>query len=215
MNKQTKRLIIITGIIMLLITLYIATVLIGRIGKEKIIINYAPSFARLTINGKESSSYTHYLKPGIYEIELKYDNFFTETATLDTSKNKEINIILLPANQTGESIVKNNPLYISEVEEIVSKTNSSESQKQKDIYPFRDMLPIEMGVRYKIGYGEKSEANKNQNPYTMALYINSDSAFSRYLALKDVSTKLQINPADIEIIFKDFNNPFKDENGTN
>ena len=210
--QNYKKPILITVVLLLLILVPILFISLGRVGKEKIVINYAPKFATLTINDKEVSGNVHYLKPGTYKIELKYDNFITNSRTIDTNNEKEVYLVLFPANQTGESIAKNDPSYNKEVEKIISDEYAQNSQLQDNLYPFKDKLPIKMGVRYTIGYGKISEKNKSQNKQAMALYVDSDSAYSRGQALKDISTKLNINPADIEIIFKQTDNPFEENN---
>lgn len=215
MNRNTKNIIIFSTLVLIFITIYIIIIFLGRVGKDKVTINYAPSFANLTIDNKRSSAGVHYLKPGIYNIEIKYDNFFTEKATLDTKKDKELTILLKPSSQISENMINNNPKYKEEYEKLISKSYWSDNQKQADKYKFRSLLPIEMGARYTIGYGSVSDKNINKDREAMALYITSDSAYSRHLALRDVSNKLLINPSNIEIIFKNFQNPFEETNAQN
>ena len=208
MMKNKKILVILIFISFLFLFTFLSVQFISRAGKDKVIIEYAPSNSQLSIDGSEVSGNTHYLKPGTYKIKVSLDNFKDREVELDTTKRKELALILEPANQKGQAIAKNDPNYAKEAEALASKSYAQESQQQYSLYTFKSKLPIDMGARYKVGYGVISEDNKNTNPYAMALYVESDSPYSRYLAIKSIASELGINPAEIEIIFNDLENPF-------
>lgn len=208
MMKSKKILVILIFLGVLFLLTILIEQFISRTGKDKVIIEYAPSNSQLSIDGKEVFGNTHYLKTGKYKIKVSLDNFETKELDLDTKNRKELAVILEPANQKGQAIAKNDPNYAKEAEALASKSYAQESQQQSNLYPFKSKLPIDMGARYKVGYGVISEINKNTNPYAMALYVESDSPYSRYLAIKSIASELGINPAEIEIIFNDLGNPF-------
>ncbi len=193
-------------ILLLIVVILLACLIyVPTIGKKKVVINYAPSAAKLTITGRGSGS-TAYLRPGIYTINLKMDNFTEVTKTINTNDNKQIYITMSPSNEDGVRQISDDKKIQSELQTIGGEKYFQNSQSISEKYSIIQYLPIN-GTGFTVGYGKVSDENKDTDP-KIALYITAYSPEDRRSAIESIKTELAINPSDVEIIFESYENPF-------
>jgi len=210
---SNKKLFIILLIIILVLTGWL---IFKDVGKKEIKLTYAPGFVNLKLNGKnfkktkcekELCTLNIKLKKGPNEISLEKDNFQTIKTTANYETDKEVFLISTPGNQVGRDEYNNDSLMQLQIQNASSAEFSYGSQKTSAKYPFLDQLNI-YGGGFTIGYGQSSYSQRD--PYAVSLYIDAKEPKFRLDAIDSIIIDLGVSPADIEIIYSDFNNPFKE-----
>lgn len=193
--------IIFSGITLLIVMIF------TRFNKNPIQINFAPSSAQLTIDGKNSKGGNVYLSKGDHKIKLSQNGWSSNEQTVNAEQESEVNIIIEPVSEEQKEYLNNNDDIKNELETVSGNQVFYGSDQQIKNYPFLTKLPLEGGV-YTVGYGKKS--SNNTKKYGVALYVSASEKEDRELALYNIQNQLGINPSDIEIIYEDFSNPFKE-----
>ena len=206
---QNRKIIIIIAITLLLglIFVFFTVNKLSRSGKEMVKIEYAPSLMKLSINGKKVSGSEHYLKNGDYIISIEHPDFKKQEVKINVPKDKNVFFFSVPTTDKGLKLIENNPKYTREMEQINGSYANNNTNKMLTKYPFLNSLPIESFGLYKIGYGKPTAYNKNGSH---AIYVTAYSPQDRQMALKTITQKLT-NPSEIEIIFSNSYNPFRQQ----
>lgn len=210
-----KKLIILCLItIVLLVFIIILINAIMHSGKTKVNITYAPGDAIIKIDNKEishSKCTSHiceknvYLKNGIHSVNLSMPNFSSDTQSIDTNKSQEVALLVTPVNPLGQKYYDDNQYVQFQIQNSSSQEFTKGSDKITDRYPYIDKLNL-YGGGYTVGYGESSYTKRD--PYSIALYVDSDTYDHRKKAITAIIDELGVYPSDIEIIYENFNNPF-------
>jgi hypothetical protein len=201
-----KLVLVLIGFVFVSSIIFFTVSFLSKLNKKAIQINYAPSSAQLTIDGKSSKGGTVYLSKGSYKIKLSQNGWSSNEQTINTDQDSEVNLIIEPVSEDQIEYLNNNDDIKNELETVSGNQVFYGSDQQIKNYPFLTKLPLEGGV-YTVGYGKKS--TNNSKKYGVALYVSASEKEDRELALYNIQNQLGINPSDIEIIFEDYLNPFK------
>lgn len=185
--------------------------------KSEVNLVYAPGYATIKIDGKnfkKTSCSKELCKDklkvdkGSKQISIIKDNFSTVATEIKFSPGNQIFLISSPINEAGQDEYNNSELMQRQIQNASSEQFSYGSKKISERYPFLDQLNI-YGGGFTVGYGQAS--NSTRDPYSIALYIDGTEPEYRLKAIDSIITDLNVSPADIEIIYSDFNNPFMEE----
>ena len=106
-NKQ-KNIMYFLAVFLLCVVCYFSVISFSRIGTYQLTVATIPTSELIMINGVVVSKNT-YLKPGIYDIEVKNGGFFTYKQTITISEvDKVISNLLVPESETAKKWVSNN-----------------------------------------------------------------------------------------------------------
>lgn len=181
MNKKILILISFLVIISLTAT-YAISQIIYRNGKVKLDISLLPTDAKITINGNSVKSGVTYLKPGKYIIAATNNNYYEYRNLLDLKSDKNISINLK-----------------EKTDELISTLLYSNSNKAYEKYPILKKLSYNTFL-LKINYAPES---------TLDSLIIDVKAYNGYW--HEVIDRIKMwgyNPADYNIKFRDYENPF-------
>ena len=206
---QNRKLIILIGLLSLMfvfIPIFISVFNnVSKSGKNKLEIQYAPSIMKLYIDGKKVSGQDHYLDDGEHVVSIEHPDFNKQETTVNIPNDKNAYLVSSPSTDKGRQIINNNINYSREMERVNDLYAQNNVNNMLSRYPFLKLLPIEQSGYYKIGYGDVSSDNKKG---TQALYVRAVKPQDRQRALNVIAQKLT-NPSEIEIIFSNSYNPFK------
>lgn len=216
---RNKKILITLILISLFVVIFIVSFYsLAKTGKANISITYAPADAIIKIDGKEvkyqkctstSSLCVQkvYVKKGVRDVSLSMDNFSSDSKKIDTTTTKDVVLIVTPINPAGEKYYKYNSYAQTQTQNASSAQFDIGSEKISQRYPFLDKLNL-YGSGYTVGYGASSYIKRD--PYSVAIYIEATEPEYREKAIKDMVSELGVSPADIEIIYNNFSNPFKE-----
>jgi hypothetical protein len=207
---------------LLIIVLIVTIVLFGvfaiiSASKTELKLTYAPGSVSIKVDGKlykktkcqkELCTITIKLKKGSDTISLEKENFETVTVSAKAN-NSEVFLISSPENQSGKDEYLDSELMQQQIQNASSAEFSYGSKETGTRYPFLDQLNL-YGGGFTVGYGQSSYNAKD--PYSVSLYIEAKEPKHRLDAIDAIINDLNVSPADIEIIYSDFNNPFKEQN---
>lgn len=204
-------------IIILIVTIALFGVFaILSAGKSELKLTYAPGSVNIKVDGKlykktkcqeELCTMTLKLKKGADTISLEKENFETVTVSAKANNN-EVFLISSPENQSGKDEYLDSELMQRQIQNASSAQFSYGSEEIGKKYPFLNELNI-YGGGFTVGYGQSSYNTKD--PYSVSLYIEAKEPKYRLDAIDAIINNLNVSPADIEIIYNNFNNPFKEE----
>ncbi|MCQ2570854.1 MAG: PEGA domain-containing protein [Candidatus Saccharibacteria bacterium] len=193
--------------VLILIIIYSVSTIIGRIGKVKVTILYAPFASTVTFNGeKVPNNGDAYLEPGKYAVKVEFENFKTLEENVEIRNEDSGSVIfgqLTAANDTGVAYAKK---HISEFNAISAQVSAMETEFGKteyEKYPLKYKLPI-------------------KDPhYTLSYEITEDEAFNITIKATDGYIGLAINKlyekltadeiASHMVVMKDLASPFTGE----
>lgn len=207
MNNTLKRILLVTAVLIGLLVVYAGFVSLGRLGKTKVQISIAPSVATITLDNKPVNNGVFYLKSGSHRLVASYPNFSTESKNFSASDQDlaAISISLNPLNQKAEDFLKANPVYQLQREAVGGQELSGRALVNST--PIIKLLPrTSIDDYYRIDY-ESSPSDKTR----ARLLISNSSPNGRQNALQWIKQQ-GYDPAELEIIFSDFQNPLKGPN---
>lgn len=191
--------------------------MLSKVGKTSLSITYAPGDADIVIDGKKIKRNRCTedvcvkkvnVKKGIQNISLNMVNFNTDTKRINTNETNEVVLISTPSNPAGEKYYKDNEYVQQQIQNASSAEFDIGSKNISQKYPFIDKLNI-YGGGYTIGYGASSYSKRD--PDSVAIYIEASEPEYREKAIEAIVSELGVSPADIEIIYNNFYNPFKEQ----
>jgi hypothetical protein len=206
---QAHKRTIITTVVLFIVILFIwtAVILIGRIGKIATTIAVVPSDATVTIDGKKIGSGKQWIPAGTYNLVVQKDGFGTKKKTINITDAKQQNVTavsLTPQSDDAKEWAREHEKDYSENERFGAIEANAEGKYFSELNPITTKLPF-TDPYYTIGY---TPTNDNSVDLTIA----TESPRYRFYAVEKIR-ELGYDPTDFKIIFKDFKNPLgvKDE----
>lgn len=203
--QQHKRTLIISTIVFFMALVgWSGFTLISRQGKVGVTISAVPRDAAVLIDGKKTSSGTHWLIPGTYTISAEKDGFTKNAKTVVVTPDKEKNVVALSLAAESEAamrwVEKNEREYLKNQEygALEARANGVYFRQQN---PIASVLPF-TDPYYTISY-------QVQDDNSIMITIATPSPRYRYLAVEKLRT-LGYNPTDFRILFTDYKNPLGD-----
>lgn len=179
-----------------------------RASKTEVTFTVAPSVSQLYIDGVQVHTGKQYISRKQHKIEAKLDGFSTYSQSVTITKSdKMINILLNPITNKARIFLDANPDFQLERERLGGVQFSEGSQHINNKYSFISSLPLER-QRFTVNYGDPQRTKKKNGDPAIALYVSVTDPSEKRNALRTVSEELGIEPADIEIIFENYTNPF-------
>ena len=181
-----KKILKIISALIIIVALFFLAQLLYRVDKTKLEITSDQKNTTLYINGNKIDSNLVYLYPGKYQLSAMSEGYYeySDLITIDKdSKEKNIQIKLFKKpDQTIYYLLKTN------YDEVIKK------------YPILSNLPYDNPF-INITYSEDSTLN------SFTLIVNSYNGYRQ--AVINKIKLMGYNPADYNIIFSDYENPFK------
>lgn len=159
-----KRIAIIVGIIFLVIIIYSVSVLISRIGKILVKVEYAPFAATVTINDIKLSNHAeNYITPGEYHLKVEFENFETLEKEIEiTEDTLFLAGALRAANDLGEAYVSSHQEEFVVIKNYADGVNGGDNERFFKIYPLLASFPItdpHYTIKYKLSEESKPIIN--------------------------------------------------------
>lgn len=176
--------------------------------KDKIAVDIKtnPSSAKTIINGKEYKNGTVYIPEGIYEVEIKHEDFETLKQKLEVNKKvlskPTVLVSLTPNSKKGEKWVENHQKQIKEFEKIQFQISDEYGRAWTEKYPVIQKLPIK-DPYYTISY-------RRTDGDGIFLTVKATSARYRQAAIKEMYRQ-DIDPTDYKVEFLGYENPLLNE----
>ena len=174
---------------------------ISRAGKIATTVKYAPFNATVTLNDETvPNNSTQYLPPGEYDLVVETEHFDTVSKTITISEDSDLIVgELTPNSDRGNQIASERLDDFLEVEGILGKLAAEAGKQEKATYPILKYLPINNAL-FSISYAY--DADNELQVYIAASQPYQNMAVAKLYDLDGV------NPAEYNINFKDFTNPF-------
>lgn len=181
-----RRRLIIGGVVALFVVFAIVVIIIAIINSippTRIVLEYAPSSARVTVNGEEVHDKVLDLQPGTYKIEIEKFGFETyeTTVSLESYRTENVFAVLEPSMSLTENWYYKNLDDSTIADGQMSHTYDDETKAMAEEYPVVTKLPIKTS-EFSIYYSDCGEGSceivieSEQGLFDKALQY-----FSRYL----------------------------------
>lgn len=203
-NPKTIKYLVIAAIILSLATMaYLVYATIYRSDKVKVDIFVVPGNAKITLNNTASGSGTVYIQPGSYEVLVEKDGFTTHKEVVNIAKpSGAINVALVPESaEAKEWAEKNNDKYV-QFEGRVGKQANEEGKKVIETNPIVEMLPYKNLI---IGIGYQNDP-EDPSGKSIIITVHAPEGYRQSAINKIVSWGY--DPAELKIVFKEYENPF-------
>ncbi len=211
-NMLRKRLLLMVILLVVVLVFYVSFAKIRNHNTGVVGIIVAPSSATITIDSKLINKSSARLKTGPHSLKITLDNFKPVTRSFIVNKGGDntIRIVLETENKQGKQYLLDHPDFQTQREAVAADQVNKKSVAVTDKYPFIANLPLER-QRFTINYGDTRLTKKGANPDEpyIALYVSVTDPTEKRNAIKTISDELGVGPADIEIIFDDYFNPFQ------
>lgn len=200
-SRQRRVIVAIFASIIVLGVGILAFVQISRIGKIAATVKYAPYNATVKLDGERiSNNSTVYVVPGEYELVVEVEYFDTVEKKITVSEEYPYVIgEMIPNSDMGEQIARERLSEFLDVESIFGNLTAAEGAKEKEQYPILKYLPVNNAL-FSISYEYDKSGNLQVNIKASQTYRNT--AVSKLYSFENV------DPAQYNVIFKDFVNPF-------
>lgn len=189
--------------------LYLGIIAISRSGKVKVEVYAAPSKSTIEINGKKTKASVLYLKPGKYTFKASYDGFDDYQIQENISKNSEILLTPSANSYKATKYLLDNPDEQKLFEEVGGRAVNQATTVSENKYAFLSKLPIENRY-FTVNSGAPVFAPTKPGEFSVALYVDTDTTGGRVEALKSIKSELGIDPASVEIYFRNSTNIFRE-----
>lgn len=175
-------------------------------GEAELEIEVIPADSTITINGESVKAGTVFVNPGSHKVEVTKEGFLTESRSIEVFQDNtaKVYITLAADSADAQKFYRDNPKLQIKSEEYGSITADQIQSSISSNYPIIKQLPY-ISADFRVDYGVSQKFP--DNPDKIALYITAPVADIRELALNWISLA-GYNPADYEIIFLDYTNPF-------
>lgn len=209
-NTRIKRLLIAAIVLILLVLVGGFVSIVNKSSKTRLEITVAPSSAQFFIDGRKAATGTQYLATGKHVLKARLTGFdgYSRTVQIDKNmKNKTFNILLTPNTAAGQNYLDDNPALQLEREGLGGLLFGENGRKVTEKYQFLSKLPL-VRQRFSVNYGDAVQTKKKDGDVAIALYVQTTDPTEKRNALRTISDALGVTPADIEIIFENYYNPF-------
>ena len=186
-----------------IILLVILLTFLSRFRYSTLNLTFSPLSAVATIDGTQVSSGAVHISPGTHQITIEKFGFETktETFTLSAGQSRDFSVMLSPSEDFTKSWYSFHPEDGKISEQIGDKSADDFTASLEKTYPFASKLPIKT-ANFQIS---RSSCN-GEVCFTI-------SASSEHLdeALNYFKSRLYSDLGSLNIVFKDYHNPFKGE----
>lgn len=147
------------GVIFLLIIVYSVSVLISRIGKIPVKVQYAPFAATVRIDDiKLSNNAENYIAPGKYNLVVEFENFETLEKEVEVTDNTLFLAgALRAANDLGEEYISSHQEEFVIIKNYADGVNGNDNERFFKSYPLLASFPI-TDPHYTIKYTLSGES---------------------------------------------------------
>lgn len=172
-------------------------------GKTKVGITVVPSNSQVTVDGKEVSSGTVYLKPGDYTFKASANGYKDDVQdVLVENESIKLGLVPVPDSEAARQWLADNPQIQRQRESIGGQNADRNGERVRKATPLISKLPrTELNGPYEIGYGPSLDRKDG-----IFIEINYSSPNGRKKALKWIRDQ-GTDPTDLEIRYVDFSNP--------
>ena len=173
---------------------------------SSIIIEVAPTDATVTINGNKAKIGKNLANSGTYQIGASREGFepYTKTIKVGNDEDAYAGLVLYPKESEFSNWYLDNRSEAENAESISGKNSDIVATQNKQNSPLITRLPA-IYRPFSIDYG-KSKKYPN-DPGKIAIYIKALNPADRQSALRWIENR-GFNPADYEIVFSNYRNPF-------
>ena len=202
LNILKNKIFIIIAVFLLVIALF-SSLYLSRINKTAVRIEMFPVDTNLRIDGHRVGRGTAYFKPGTYEIEASRKGFksYSGTVEIDTAATP-IAIMLDPESNEAKKIFTDHQADYNRAREVsyeaLQKSNTLFNEKN----PIISKLPYKTFM-YQIGYIRDAT-----DPTGMSIIVTIYASETYRQAALYRIYQLGFDPTDLNIVFKDYENPF-------
>ena len=178
------------GLFVILTIVLIIAVIVHNIPPTRIVLNYAPESATVTVNGAQVERDVLDLGPGEYEIEVKKYGFesYNTKVSLDLFETEMVYAVLEPSVSLTENWYDKKSEDSATIDGEMSHAYDAAAKQMVEEFPVTKKLPVKT-LDFEIYYGECGEGNceiiikSEQMKYNEAVqyfYRSLDSDLGRY-----------------------------------
>ena len=182
---------------------YYAITMIGRIGKAKVDVLYAPYASTVTLDGKRiRNNAENWIEPGQYHVSVSFENFETLEADV-TIPNEGTTIYgqLIPLNEAGEQYIRDHEREFQSISAPIAAETVKAGTELYERFPIMKKFPVK-DPHYTLTY------ILNEDNSDLKIVVRSTLPY-RGLAidkLMNIMTEEEIGQYDVEI--EDIDSPF-------
>lgn len=202
-----KRGIILFGALLIFLALWVFGYLLltkkNHEGKVGVTISTVPSDATTTIDGKGFKNGTFYFEPGLHEVKVSKEGFATYSSTPYFDETKRLVVVILQAESTeAKEWVKNNQSKQYGAQVLAQRDTIASGEAITKKNPIITKLPYKT-FQYSIGYTVDS-TDPSGKSIIVTIYANESYRQSAINRIRQFG----FDPTDLNILFKDYENPF-------
>jgi len=203
LQRHKKRIITVVIVVFIVIIIGAFITFFGRVGKLPLVIATVPSSATITIDGRQYSNGTQWLKPGTYKISASKDGFESADKSVIVTDKKQQNVVaisLSPKSDEAKEWASKHQKDYSNNEQYGAIEANVNGKYFSDTNPITTKLPFN-DPYFTIGYTVREDSS-------ITITIATPSPRYRFYAVEKIR-ELGFDPTDYVIDFKDFHNPLE------
>jgi hypothetical protein len=198
-----KRLRLVLGVVLLLVTILTAWGVYGSVvnrGMVGVEIQTVPNDAQVLLDGKQLSSSKPYINPGTYVFSATKDGFEKSAREITISAaNHYVGLVLTPVSKDAQEWAIDNQAKYEEIGSRIVEERVNIVEKEN---PLLAKLPyIDVMGPFSVDFSFSSETSERAY-----IIIKNATPAGRIRALQWIRGQ-GVDPADLIIQFEDFNNP--------
>jgi len=201
-NSNLLKIIIIS--IFAIAVVYFLYISIARLDKVAVHLETFPADTKVVIDDKNFKRGTIYLEPGVHTINASHSEFKSYSETIEiNSETTSFAIMLDPSTDKGREMLNTTHRRdYDRARELSYKIKGEEGARFSEENPITKVLPDKSFI-YSIGYiGDQSDPSGN----SIIVTIDANEGY-RQAALNRIH-QLGYDPTDLNILFRDYENPF-------
>ena len=201
---QDKRFWVVIGLLLSLVLAGGAYSTLSRRNTVKLLIDALPRDSQISINGTNTSSTTHHLRPGNYTISASHPGFTTASTTITIAASdvsKKIRLFPTPSDPGALTWASQHAEDYQKLEAEAGIETQQEGEDFEKKFPISSTLPYK-NLLFSIDYS----TNNTKNGFK--LIITADTAVDRKYALQQIQD-WGYDPGDYQIEFSGFTNPLE------
>ena len=138
-----KKILIGFGIVIAMIVIYSVVMIVVRIGKVPVKIQYAPFAATVVLGENEMrNNAENYVTPGVYDLRVEFENFEAIEKEIEITEDTVFLVgALLAINDEGERYVSEHQDEFVVVKDYADGVNGSDMERLIETYPLLGDLP--------------------------------------------------------------------------
>lgn len=189
--------------VIILLAIYLFFIQTTRGDKKSIELSVFPASAEITIDGSKVNKGTVHLDYGVYKVEasqtgfINYSNDIVVNPSTDTYA-----VILEPESEEAQEWFKNHQKEYADIRKLSEKSIQEKGEYFHKQNPIASKLPYRSLI-YTIGY-----MNDQSDPSGNSIIVTIDAPEGYKQAALYRIRQLGFDPTDLNIIFRDYENPF-------